>query len=161
MLNGFRPEGCFLPVTLPSAFETFYRDKLRRIAGSRMRSRALFEEYATWADANDQLTITYSTLKRLMETIGHRRIQSNGVHYEAVALASDFPDVTDTLPNPFRGAVLDFDLKGHRKIESAPLISKVDAALAALLDLRRAIETADDQAAPHVAAQRALGLFDQ
>lgn len=155
MTTDFRPEGRLIPLTLASSFERFYRSSVRHIGGSRIRARDLRSAYLAWATLNDESPLTFSAIRQQMELAGHRRIQSNGVHYGDAGFATSYPDIADNLPNPFRGSV-QVPATG-----SSPLLSKLDTALAALLDLRHAIVADGDRANPAEAAQRVLGLFDR
>ncbi|VVT16411.1 conserved hypothetical protein [Sphingomonas sp. EC-HK361] len=158
--SSFQLEGRHLPITLPQDFEDFYRVSLRMVTGSRMKSTEVMSAYTDWAKANGRGSITFASMRKLLEIVGHSRVQSNGVRYNDIGLAVAFPDISDTLPKPFRGIA-----PAHSQAASDAgrdlMLGKVDVALAALLDLRRAIEIASDRAEPHVAARRALGLFDQ
>lgn len=154
----FRPEGSALPVKLPSGFERFYRENLRRVSGSRLRSAKVHEAYTTWAADRGEASLTFSALRKLMEAVGHRRIQSNGVSYIDVGFASDFPTVGDTLNVAPGGVIGGTAPAASGDVE---LIARVDAALTALLDLRHALEARTERHDPAAAAGRILGLFDR
>lgn len=155
----FRPEGSPLPVAIPHAFERFYRESLRRISGSRVRSKAVHEAYNAWATERGERQLTFSALRALMETVGHRRIQSNGVSYLDVGLAADFPTVPDNLQVAAGGLVRApaDDATGAE----GELVARVDVVLSALLDLRHALVAKRDRLDPAAAAGRLLGLFDR
>jgi hypothetical protein len=155
MTHDFRLEGRPLPLTLATPFERFYRSSVRHIGGSRIRARDLRGAYLTWATLNGEPTLTFSAIRQQMELAGHRRIQSNGVHYGDAGFATSYPDIADNLPNPFRGSAQ------AAPTSSSQLLSKLDAVLAALLDLRHAIVADGDRESPAEAAQRVLGLFDR
>ncbi|QCB42285.1 hypothetical protein E5673_08605 [Sphingomonas sp. PAMC26645] len=156
MSYDLRMEGRPLPITLASPFERFYRSSVRHVGGSRIRARELWDSYHAWARLNDEPTMTFSALRQQMELAGHRRIQSNGVRYVDAGFAASYPDIADNLPNPFRGSP-----QSTTTTDASPLLSKLDAALAALLDLRHAIIANGDRANPAEAAQRVLGLFER
>jgi hypothetical protein len=151
----FRLEGRPLPTTLATSFERFYRSSVRHIGGSRIRARDLRDAYHAWAAPSGEPTMTFSAIRQQMELAGHRRIQSNGVHYVDAGVATTYPDVADNLPNPFRGSAQVVATGSNH------LLSKLDTALSALLDLRHAIVADGDRANPAEAAQRVLGLFDR
>ncbi|WP_206757932.1 hypothetical protein [Sphingomonas sp. CFBP 13728] len=155
MSHDFPLEGRPLPLTLASSFERFYRSSVRNVGGARIRARDLSDAYHAWASLNGEPTMTFSALRRQMELAGHRRIQSNGVHYIDAGLATLYPDIADNLPNPFRGTAQPV------AAGSSALLVKLDVALAALLDLRHAIVADGERANPAEAAQRILGLFDR
>lgn len=152
----FPMEGRSLPTMLPPHFEAFYRLNLRTVIGSRIRARDLMERYTVWATASVQPAMTFSDMRHAMEVVGHRRITSNGIHYGDIGLADAFPDVADTLPNPFRGRLLASTT--HADADPASLLPLVDAALTSLLDLRRAVSKMAEPSEPHLAAIAALGL---
>lgn len=155
MTHDFRPEGPLLPLTLATPFERFYRSSVRHIVGSRIRARDLRDAYLAWSTSNGEPPLTFSAIRQQMELAGHRRIQSNGVHYGDAGFATSYPDIADNLPNPFRGPVQ------VAATGSSLLLSKLDTALAALLDLRHAIVADGDRANPAEAAQRVLALFNR
>ncbi len=152
----FQPEGAILPVRIPLHFEQFYRESLRRVVGSRVRSVELRDAYLAWAAANGAPSMSFGELRRAVEGVGHRRLQSNGVHYADLIMATDVPDLTDTLP-PMPSGVIG----ATRAADQPTILSKVDAVLASLLELRRTIVANSERAAPVEAAQRILGLFDE
>lgn len=154
-------EGAVLPLLLPSHFEAFYRGNLRQVRGARIRARDLMIAYDRWATANAGPRITFAAMKRLMANVGHRRVQSNGIHYDDLALACDVPDVSDTLPSPFRGVLAMAPEPCVPEELPEPLLAKVDAALAALLDLRRALLSASDRQDPATAAARIVASIRQ
>ena len=154
---GFLMERQSLPYHLPSHFETFYRTNLRFVPGSRVRSSELHERYMRWAMQHGAASVSLTLQREFMEVIGHRRVRSDGMHFDDAGYAEAHPDVADTLRLPlYRRPDLPRDSRA-----TAALLHKVDAALASLLDLRRAIVAARETVAPHVAAQLALGLIDQ
>lgn len=152
----FQLEGAILPVRIPLHFERFYRASLRRVVGSRLRSVHLRDAYLAWAAANGAPSMSFGELRRALEGVGHRRLQSNGVHYADLIMASEVPDLADTLPVMASGV-----MGTARPADQQTILSKVDAVLASLLDLRRAIVADAERGAPVQAAQRILGLFDQ
>ncbi len=154
----FRPEGSALPVKLPNGFERFYRGNLRRVNGSRLRSAKIHEVYSTWASEHGEASLTYSALRKLMEAVGHRRIQSNGVSYLDVGFASDFPTIGDALTLAPGGLIVG---TAPTSDADAQLIARVDAALAALLELRHDLIARGERQDPAAAAGRILGLFDR
>lgn len=152
----FQLEGAILPVRIPLHFERFYRATLRRVIGSRIRSVELRDTYLAWAAANGAPSMSFGELRLALEGVGHRRVQSNGVHYADLVLARDVPSLSDTLPAMASGIAV-----AARAADPGTILSKVDAALASLLDLRRAIVADAERDAPVETAQRILGLFDQ
>jgi len=161
MTTLFPMEGRALPIVLLPHFEQYYRAGLRRVIGGRLRAREVYEAYHAWAANTGAPSLTFSALRQQFEIVGHRRVQSNGIHYVDMAFAASVPDVADTLPDPFRGSAALGSTTTVEPDPSAELLAKVDVALAALLELRRAIEAAAGRPAPHEAAQRVLGLLDR
>ncbi|MEZ0495978.1 hypothetical protein [Sphingomonas sp. IW22] len=152
----FQVESATLPIALPPGFERFYRAQLRRVVGSRLSSRAIFEAYASWAASAGEPGITFSKLRKMMALLGHRHIQSNGVHYADVGFSSDFPDVPDSLRTGLGGVV-----GGATAFASADaLLQRVDALLAALLELRHEVIAGRDARDPVAAARRTLRLAE-
>ncbi len=151
----FQREGAILPTRIPLHFERFYRATLRRVVGSRIRSVELRDAYMAWAAANGAPSMSFVELRRAVEGIGHRRIQSNGVRYADLIMAVDVPELADTLPALVSGVA-----GAGRTADQTDMVARVDAALASLLDLRRSLVASSDRQAPAEAAQRILGLFD-
>lgn len=151
-------EGQILPYELPRDFETFYRARLRRVLGSRLRTREIMNAYLAWHQAGPRRPLSFIQLRSCMHAIGHAHRQSNGVYYLDVAFASDYPTIADTLPSPLM--VAHPARQGLSKSSAAKLTDQVDLALKALLDLRRMLVAIEDDREPHIAAGRALGLFE-
>lgn len=158
----FRQEATTLPVMIPNAFERFYRETLRRVVGSRIKSRALGEAYDAWAAKSGEGKITFARMRQLMELVGHRRIQSNGISYVDVGFAADFPGVGDTLEVAPGGLVSrPTQPRSVEGVVDVDTLGLVDAALASLLDLRRHLVARAEREHPARAAERVLGLFDR
>jgi hypothetical protein len=153
-------EGQPFPLALSARFEAYYRARLRRVIGAKVRSSDLLTDYQKWADANHAANMTYRELRSMMEAVGHSRSNSNGINYRDVALIEDAPGVPDTLGEDVANR-LSIASAPRQQAAPSPLVAKVDAALSALLDLRTALTAADDAKRPHEAAQRVLGLFDR
>ena len=154
----FPLEAAALPFALPPHFEQFYRSHVRFVSGVRVRSSELHRRYVEWAKASGAPAVSLATQRDCMEAIGHRRITSNGVHYLDAAYAEAVPTIGDTLRLP----LLVRPQREQRRDDRATvaLLTKVDAALASLLDLRTAIVATRERVAPHIAARMALGLGD-
>lgn len=155
MTDQFHLEGRTLPFHLPRQFERFYRENLRRVIGSRLRSADLLAAYLEWATANGEGSMTFGGIRSCLEAIGHRRLTSNGRKYVDVAFARDYPELPDTLQLP-----LMVRASQRHDARCSDLIVQVDSALASLLDIRRELLAAEDSRAPYVAAQRALGRLN-
>jgi len=83
---------------VPQPFEQFYRATLRFVVGSRMRRTEVHRLYCSWAAENEQESLNRRQVKRAMVSIGHGLIESNGMYYLDLGLASAFPDVPDNYP---------------------------------------------------------------
>jgi hypothetical protein len=85
---------------VPSAFEAFYRQHLRFCTGRRVGSVELRGRYLDWASANAAGEMSFVSLRRAMENIGHRQRRSNGIYYADVAFAETAADQADNYPAP-------------------------------------------------------------
>ena len=75
---------------VPQPFEQFYRATLRFVVGSRMRRTEVHRLYCSWAAENEQESLNRRQVKRAMVSIGHGLIESNGMYYLDLGLASAF-----------------------------------------------------------------------
>jgi hypothetical protein len=140
---------------LDPKFEAFYRSQLRGVRRHRIRSTALHARLVAWADANDLPSLGFRAIRAEMETIGHRRLLSNGVWFDDVAFAEDVPEISDTLPAMPVGERQRPRLV--RPADAAVTIERIDAALAELLAIRRGVQAMEEAASPAEAAARIVG----
>jgi hypothetical protein len=97
-LRSFQPGHRRLRGPVPCHFEAFYRAHLRFVPGSRLRSSSVSRFYSAWAAAAAAPSLTFREVKRAMDAIGHRSINSNGVQYCDVGLATDHEGLADNFP---------------------------------------------------------------
>ena len=127
----FQTEGSTLPNSVPVHFERFYRETLRRVAGSRLRSSTVQTAYSEWASRERGPHLNYHQLRRYMLAIGHSHLKSNGIQYLDVALAVDVPDIPDAF------ALLPIEALTPAGVDTT--IAAIDGAVMALTRLRRAL----------------------
>jgi hypothetical protein len=83
---------------VPLHFEEFYRAKLRFVVGARLRTTEVLNHYLVWAAENAKPSIEHKQLSRVMRYIGHDSMNSAGMRFLDVGLATMFPDVADNYP---------------------------------------------------------------
>lgn len=69
-------------------FAAFYRERLVRASGARLRSSTILSAYEDWAESRGAASIGFREMRRLLEERGHRHFQSNWSHYRDIALQS-------------------------------------------------------------------------
>ena len=129
----FQTEGLALPSAVPDRFERFYRARLRRRPGSRVRSSALLDAYRAWAVSEDEAGASFNDLGGWMRALGHRRLKSNGIYFADAVFATDAPG----LPDNFRIVPAREQLGAVTTDQVLALVDQIDVQLRAI---RRALD---------------------
>lgn len=74
------------PLHADIQFSEFYRTRLRRKPGARVRSSDLLRAHTAWALAGYGAQIGFKQLKRQMQERGHRHFYSDSAWYQDVAI---------------------------------------------------------------------------
>lgn len=91
----FRSEGYAFPQAVPTTFERFYRQSLRRQVGARIRTTAVRDAFAGWAAVEGEAGASFNQLAEWMAAIGHRKVKSNGMFFADAVFACDAPQLPD------------------------------------------------------------------
>lgn len=119
-------EGCDTPIE--AQFAEFYRTRLRRAQGQRVGATDLRAAYLRWSLQAQAETISFKTLRRLMQRNGHRHFYSNQAKFADVMILQDHEAIAH--------------VAGVRRDERASigaLVDRVDQAMSELAALRQAL----------------------
>jgi hypothetical protein len=114
------------PLHADIQFSEFYRTRLRRKPGARVRSSDLLSAYTAWALAGYGAQIGFKQLKRQMQDRGHRHFYSDSAWYQDVAIL-DAAEIAASEPT----AGYRYDLP-----YALDLVARLDAVMGELATLR-------------------------
>lgn len=114
------------PLHADIQFSEFYRPRLRRKPGARVRSSDLLSAHSTWALAGYGAQIGFKQLKRQMQDRGHRHFYSDSAWYQDVVIL-DGAEIAASEPTGGYGYDLPYALD---------LMARLDAITQELVTLR-------------------------
>lgn len=95
----FQPLASILPDDF-SVFQTFYRERLKRSLGERIKSTQLRQAYHRWAEGAGAPSLSFNAIKRFMSVNGHRARRTDGIFYLDVRFIPEVRPVERSDPDP-------------------------------------------------------------